>query len=277
MSFGRKGRLLRAVLVASLAAMLVLATAGVASAQAGIPEGVTEQSENVNFLWIIVTTMAVLVWLLVTVALIYILLRYRRRSESDPLPAQVHGNTAIEVLWVAIPVVIVIALFTISLVALFDIEDEADAEALTVEVDGFRWQWGFTYDMEDLGETALAPASGEVSILGTTEAEPVLYLPAHEEVEFVLHSADVIHSFYIRDFLYKLDVVPGRENRFRVVTKDPGEFHGQCAEFCGTDHAIMRFSVRVVPREDFDAWVADQAVAQGIVPDAESLLVSAGN
>ncbi|HMO95461.1 MAG TPA: cytochrome c oxidase subunit II, partial [Tepidiformaceae bacterium] len=89
--------------------------------------------------------------------------------------------------------------------------------------------------------------------------EPTLVIPVGERVEFALFSPDVIHSFYIRDFLYKLDVVPGRDNRFVVTAHTTGEFFGQCAELCGLDHAFMRFRLRVVTREEFDAWVAEMA------------------
>jgi cytochrome c oxidase subunit 2 len=173
-------------------------------------------------------------------------------------------------------VVIVLVLFVVSFIVLLDIEDDAEPGSLTVEVTGFRWQWAFAYDLGDLGEpSSLAPAEGTVRILGAPDDEPVLYLPVDEEIEFVLLASDVIHSFYIRDFLYKLDVVPGRENKFRVVTTDEGTYRGQCAEFCGTDHALMRFSIEVVSRAEFDDWISRQATAQGLIESPESLLANA--
>jgi cytochrome c oxidase subunit 2 len=80
-------------------------------------------------------------------------------------------------------------------------------------------------------------------------------------VEFKLVSNDVIHSFYVRDFLYKLDVIPGRDNRFVVTARTPGTYDAQCAELCGVDHALMRFTLVVDERPDFDAWIAEQAGA----------------
>jgi cytochrome c oxidase subunit 2 len=85
----------------------------------------------------------------------------------------------------------------------------------------------------------------------------VLVIPKDEPVEFALFSEDVIHSFYVRDFLYKLDVIPGRDNRFVVTAHTEGEFHAQCAELCGLDHALMQFTLKVVSREEFDKWVAE--------------------
>jgi cytochrome c oxidase subunit 2 len=92
-----------------------------------------------------------------------------------------------------------------------------------------------------------------------------------EPVEFRLQSNDVIHSFYIRNFLYKLDVIPGRDNRFVVTAHDTGTFHAQCAELCGLNHALMQFKLEVMTRQDFDAWVAENA------PKPQQSVRQAGN
>jgi len=129
---------------------------------------------------------------------------------------------------------------------------------MTVEVTGFQYQWQFVYNVNDLGPGSDASSDEQIVLLGTPANEPTLVLPVNERIEFKLISNDVIHSFYIPEFLYKLDVIPGRDNRFVVTTRETGTFSGQCAELCGVDHALMRFTVEVVERDEFDAWVAEQ-------------------
>jgi cytochrome c oxidase subunit 2 len=165
-------------------------------------------------------------------------------------------------LWVGIPVLLVVIMFSYSVVVLLDVEHSADPEDMTVHVQGFQFQWQFTYDLNDLGPGSDPNNNGTVVVLGTPDQEPQLVLPAGERIEFELSSNDVIHSFYVRDFLYKLDVIPGRDNKFSV-TIDPDAigkvYNGQCAELCGIGHAFMRFTVKVLSRADFDAWIADQS------------------
>jgi cytochrome c oxidase subunit 2 len=94
---------------------------------------------------------------------------------------------------------------------------------------------------------------------GDDSGLPELVIPINEPVEFKLNAADVIHSFYFRNGLYKLDLIPGRENSFTIVANETGTYDGQCAELCGINHARMRFRVRVVERAEFDAWIAEMA------------------
>ncbi len=244
------------VLLLLTVALLALASIGVASAQVGTPKPITDEARKIEDLWIFTLSIAVLVFLAVEGALIYAVIRFRKRT--DELPAQTHGSTILEFVWTGIPVLIVIALFSYSFIVLRDVENSAAAEDMTIEVNGFRYQWEFTYQLNDLGVNTDPEATGEISVIGTGAQEPTLVIPIDEPIEFKLLSNDVIHSFYIRDFLYKLDVVPGRDNRFVITAREPGEYFGQCAELCGLDHALMRFKLRVVTREQFDLWVAEQ-------------------
>ncbi len=242
-------------------ALLALASVGVASAQIGTPKPITDEGRKIEDLWIFTLAIAALVFLAVESALIYAVIRFRKRS--DELPAQTHGSTALEFVWTGIPVLIVIALFSYSFIVLRDVENSAAAEDMTIEVNGFQFQWEFVYQLNDLGVKTDPNATGEISIIGTAAQEPTLVIPVGEPIEFKLASNDVIHSFYIRDFLYKLDVVPGRDNRFVITAREPGEYFGQCAELCGLNHALMRFKLRVVSRDEFDRWVAEQTAANG--------------
>ena len=251
-------RRLRLFSVAVAAALLALVATGTASAIQ--PGGITDEARKMNELFWIVTIAGLVVFALVAAALIFAIVRYRRRD--DELPPQFHGGGAIEIGMVSVPVLIVIGLFTVSMITLVDIDDPAHEDALTIEVTGFQFSWQFAYNLADLGKNTDADAEGSISVIGTPLNDPVLYLPVDEEVEFILKSSDVIHSFYVKDFLYKLDLIPGRVNSFAVTPRVTGDFSAQCAELCGTNHALMRFVVRIVERDEFDAWVAAEAARQ---------------
>ena len=251
-------RRLRLFAATTAAAFLALLATGTASAIP--PSGITDEARKINDLFWIVTIAGLIVFVLVASALVYALFRYRRKD--DELPPQFHGGSAIEIAMVTVPVIIVIALFVISMITLVQIDDPAPDDALTIEVTGFQFQWQFAYNMDDLGTNTDPEAKGSIAIIGTPHNHPVLVMPVDEPVEFRLKSNDVIHSFYVKDFLYKLDLIPGRENSFTVTARQTGEYSAQCAELCGMDHALMRFVVRVVERDEFDAWVAEEAARQ---------------
>lgn len=248
---------------AAAIAMLALAPNAVALAQLGQPTPITDEARSMHRLYIVVLSLAFAVFVGVVSALLFAVIRYRRHRANDPLPPQIHGSAKVEAIWVAIPVVIVLTLFTYSAVVLANVDRKAPADALNIRITGFQFQWQFDYDLQDLGANNPVNREGTVSLLGTPANIPELVIPVDEPVEFVLHSNDVIHSFYIPNFLYKLDVIPGLENRFVVIPRVTGTFRGQCAELCGVDHALMLFNLRVVTREEFDRWIAEQAAALG--------------
>lgn len=229
---------------------------GSAYAAWGQPSGITDQARDMHNLYLFVLAMAAVVFLVVEGALIYIILRYRRRKQ-DEMPPQTHGSNVIELIWTGIPVAIVLALFTYSFIVLQSVEESADPEDMSIEILGFQFQWQFTYALNDLGPDSDRNSEEEIVILGTPADIPELVIPVDERIEFRLVSNDVIHSFYVVDFLYKLDLVPGRDNRFAVTARETGIYNGYCAELCGVDHALMRFTVRVVERDEFDDWVAE--------------------
>jgi cytochrome c oxidase subunit 2 len=261
-------RRLRRAAVLLAVALLAVSSFSIASAQTGMPDGITNEADKIHNLWIFTLAIALIVFFAVEGAILFAVIRFRKKS--DDLPAQTHGSTLVEVIWTTIPVVIVVSLFTYSFIVLRDIENEAKPEDLTIHVQGFQFQWAFTYNMNDLGtKTADRNAEGSIKVLGTATDEPVLRIPIDEPIEFQLSSQDVIHSFYIRDFLYKLDVIPGRDNRFVVTAHELGTYHAQCAELCGLNHALMRFTLEVMPRDAFDAWVAENSPKPAAVQQAK--------
>ena len=220
------------------------------------PPPVTEQGQAVTSIYPVIFWIAVAVFVLVEGLLVIIVLRFRRRPSDTELPTQTHGHNLLEVAWTLIPALIVAFLFWQTVERLGTIQKLSDTPPqVVVDVTGFQWQWTFAY-----------PNQGGLSFTGTGTTGPEMVLPTDERVRIRLQSKDVIHSFYVPLFNYKLDVIPGRVNEFEVTIEEPGTYGGQCAEFCGIGHADMFFTVRALARPDFDTWVTQQQQAASATP-----------
>jgi cytochrome c oxidase subunit 2 len=248
---------LRALLRAGAFLPLILLTAACGFIP---PTPHTTQAKEVFWLYNVILVMGGIVFVAVEGFILYSVVRYRRRD--DRLPTQIHGNNLVEVIWTAIPTVIVLILFVLSTLTLNSISKVSAHPGVTIEVDGFQWQWTFHYLDGD------ADPKNDVSITGTPASPPQMALPVGEPIRLILVSKDVIHSFYVPAFLVKRDVVPLPEgkpnNELEFTVSEAGTYAGQCAEFCGDLHARMTFSVKAVPRADFDAWIA--AIRSGETP-----------
>ncbi len=262
--------------------MLGLAATGCASnelTRLGMPEPITEQAERVLALWQGSWVTAFAVGILVWGLFIWTILFHRKRSEQ--LPPQVRYNMPIEALYTVLPIVVISVLFFFTArdqAYLMETEEPADVH---VEVVAFQWAWQFNY-MDDTKENGGEVLHSEVGIPnpdGTADrsTQPTLVLPENSIVHFDLHSPDVIHSFWIPAFGFKMDVVPGRDNAFQVDMTDgtEGTYVGRCAELCGVDHTRMLFNVEVLPQDEYEAWAAEQeqlaseeAGAEGLVEDS---------
>jgi cytochrome c oxidase subunit 2 len=226
------------------------------------PVAVTEQGAKIRDLYTIVFAIGVVIFVVVEGLIIWTVVRYRRKPGDDALPAQTHGNNVAELAWTIIPTIIVAFLFVISWQTLNQV-DTASASAQTkIRAVAGQFQWQFDYLADD-GQTVKYTQN-----LATGEGGG-LYIPAGRDILLSLTSQDVIHAFYVPQFLFKRDVVPGRVNKFdfKVNESDAGQtFRGQCAELCGAGHRIMLFEVHALSPADFDAWLA-QAIAEA---DAKS-------
>jgi cytochrome c oxidase subunit 2 len=177
--------------------------------------------------------------LLVVGLLAYVLVRYRARA-GDPEPAQVHGNTRLEIAWTAAPALLLVALFVLMLGTMRTVEADVPGDALIVRVVGKQWWWEYEYP--DLG------------VVAANE----LHLPAGRPIRLRIESADVIHSFWVPELGWKRDALPGRVNEIRAEFAAPGAYDAPCTEYCGAQHAWMRGRVFVEPPEQFEAWAARQ-------------------
>ena len=209
-----------------------------------LPDPATEEGSIIQNLWngswIAAWAVGIFTWAL----MLWAAFAYRRRHK-DQVPEQTKYNIPIEILYTVVPLIMILGLFW------FTARDQAEILAvdndqdLTVEVVGFRWNWGFNY----LDQDAYA--------VGTPNLPAELVLPVGEKVRFELVSPDVIHSFWVPAFLFKMDVIPGKTNVFELTPDTVGTYAGKCAELCGVDHARMLFNVRVVERAEFDQYIAD--------------------
>jgi cytochrome c oxidase subunit II len=233
----------------ALLALLGLVMAGC------LPAPVTSKGREVARLYGTFILIAALVTIVVLGLAIFAIVRYRAGPGDEELPPQVHGNLKLEAIWTGIPLVTIVGLLALTVLVLgsFDAAVRANA-SVDVRVTAFRWGWRFTYPNDGV----------VVEGLGTTG--PELYVPVDENVHVTLTGEDVIHSFYVPQFLFKKDAVPGRENEFAFTVDEEGRYGGQCAEFCGIYHSKMPFTVVAVPRAEYDAWIATHRGVESPVP-----------
>ncbi len=215
------------------------------SSNFGAPDGVTEQGDNFSRLWTIFFIGAVLVAALIWVLVIVSMIRFRRRSEE--IPSQKQYDIPAEIAYIAVPILIVAALFGITVVATDGFTSLSDEPDLTVDVVGFQWQWQFEYPDQ------------HITLNGGQDGQPTLVLPVGQTIRFNLESNDVNHSFWVPEFLEKRDLIPGVDNSIEIAITEPGEWVGRCAEYCGLDHWKMAFTVKAVPADEFEQWVAETA------------------
>jgi len=180
---------------------------------------------------------AVAVFILVEGALVWTIFRFRGRPD-DPEPRQVHGNTTIEIIWTAIPALILAMISVPTVRAIFKTYEEPNgAEVVRVNVTGHQWWWEFNYPQ-----------------YGVTSANE-LHVPVGKTIFLEMNSFDVIHSFWMPQLGAKRDVFPNRKTTLWFRADSTGFYPGQCAEFCGTQHGRMAFHVDVQSPEEFDAYI----------------------
>ncbi len=239
----RRGRRLSGhVSVRSAIVALTLALCGGAGlgacGTAGLPEPASDEGGTVLTEWRILLAIATVLGGLVIALLLLAIVTGIRRGRRGIAPSTNSGSTAWELTYTGIPVLIVAAVFAMSLYAGEQMRSD-DPDPLVVEVTAFQWGWSFDY-------------GDGVDIVGQAGDDPVMVLPEGRTVQLELRSPDVIHSFFVPHFVTKRDLVPGRTNTLEITPSERGTYRGHCAEFCGLDHARMNFAVEVRAADDFD-------------------------
>jgi len=211
-----------------------------------LPKGVTSLSPEITGFWKATWLWALGVGVLVWGLILYCSVRYRRKKNDTGLPPQLAYNVPIEILYTVVPVIMVAVLFgkTVQLENKM-LDTTSQKNDVVINVVGKQWSWDFNYVHEKVYEAGAQATMNRST--GELESKlPTLYLPVNKRVEFVLTSRDVIHSFWVIPFLQKMDMIPGKVNKFAVTPTEKGTFQGKCAELCGAYHSQMLFQVKVV-------------------------------
>jgi cytochrome c oxidase subunit 2 len=227
--------------------LIIGAIASVIGIAAGLlidwfPVSASGEAKKIDTLWDVLLIASVPIFVLVEVVVLYCVWKFRMRPGEEQIDGPpIHGNTRLEVVWTAIPAILLVALCTYAYIVLTDIE-EAKADTMQVRVVGEQFTWTFYY-----------PGAG-----GKEVAARELYLPANRPVRFTVQTKDVIHDFWVPAFRLKIDAVRGIHTSYRVTPDRIGTYPVVCAELCGLGHSTMRSTVHVVSGADFKAWLADQ-------------------
>ena len=251
MSSVRKRSLQVTALFAGLSLFLAGCTDQVMLGWLPTERGVTNQVDRVidlwNVSWIVLFIIGIITWILIIWAAVV----YRRRKGQSGTPAQLRYNMPIETFYTVVPLILVLGLFAFTARDQAIIEEPLPDPDVSIEVYGKRWAWDFNYLSEDVyfsGIQAQELPEGPIDAASL----PTLYLPVDAKVEIKIESRDVIHSFWIVDFLYKKDMIPARTNYWYFIPQKEGVYRGKCAELCGEYHSLMLFNVEVVSQAEFD-------------------------
>jgi cytochrome c oxidase subunit II len=255
----RSARGARALAVIGLVALV--ATGCTAEQQRGFLPGdsaneVTDMTGMIKDMWVGSWIAALVIGLIVWGLVIWCSIVYRRRRSDTGYPVQLRYHVPLELTFTLIPILMVGVLFFFTQRDLAVLEDATQPADVEINVVGKQWSWDFNYTSEDVHEQA-GVQSLKTGEPGAEEYLPTLYLPVDQTVRFTLDSRDVVHSFWITDFLYKKDMYPGHSTTFTVTPTAEGTYNGKCAELCGEYHSDMLFNVEVVSQEEFDAHMQD--------------------
>jgi cytochrome c oxidase subunit 2 len=222
------------------------------------PEGPLAQ--KIDTLQKPVFLIGIVVFLFVEALIVVAIAKFRARPDDDPdeLPAQMHGNTRLEIGWTILPAIVLAVIAFVTLPVIFDLAEEPD-EKLEVTVSAQKYWWGYEYPGE--GNEAYGIESSGIRTANE------LHIPVGVPVWLTLESNDVIHSFWAPKLNGKRDVVPGRTHYWKLEADEPGVYSGQCGEFCGTSHAFMRLKVVAHDQRSWDEWVEEMQAPLGAPED----------
>jgi len=218
---------------------------------------ITDQTGRIVNLWVGSWIAALIVGLITWGLILWCVAVYRKRKSDSTLPVQLRYHVPLEVMYVILPIIMVGVLFYYTNRDTTAIQDTSSPAENHVQVIGKQWSWDFNYLDDDAYETGQHAQDVGSAGTGVLRDQVTLWLPVDEKVEFTLDSRDVIHSFWVPSFLYKMDIIPGKTNHFQVTPTEIGFYEGKCAELCGEYHSSMLFNVNVVSRDDYDKHIQE--------------------
>ncbi|MAH28615.1 cytochrome c oxidase subunit II [Pseudoalteromonas sp. S2721] len=257
--------------------LVALPELALANSQYNMRKGVTDISNNVYELHMTIFIICCVIGIIVFAVMFWALIHHRKSKGAKP--AQFHESTKVEILWTAIPFVILIAMAVPATKTLIAMEDASKAD-ITIKVTGSQWKWHYEYMGEDIAYYSILSTpkdqidnQAEKTEHYLLEVDKPLVLPINKKVRFLMTSDDVIHSWWVPDFAVKKDANPGFINEAWTRINEPGVYRGQCAELCGKDHGFMPVVVKALPEDEFANWLADakQEKANAAAADAALL------
>ena len=240
---------------------------GVGWGALNLPAGVTPDSHDIHDLHMTILWICVAIGVLVYGILIYSLIHHRK--SKGVVPATFHENTKLEIVWTIIPFLILIAMAVPATKVMIKVYDTS-ASDMTIKVTGYQWKWRYTYLDEGIDFfSSLDAKSNEARQLGSKldpatvehyllNVDKPMVIPANTKIRILLTAADVLHAWWVPEFGWKKDAIPGFVTDGWIKVETPGVYRGQCAELCGRDHGFMPIVVVVKTEADYKQWVAEQ-------------------
>jgi cytochrome c oxidase subunit 2 len=227
---------------AALLGLIVAGCGGVKEFPQTAMDPKSDYAKTVDSLQWLTIYLGVAVGIVVFTILGYIVIRFRHKP-GDPVPTQVHGNTTLELAWTLIPAVLIAIIAVPTVRTIFATQAEAPPNALTIDVRGYQWWWQFRYPL----------ANGDTVVTANE-----IHVPVGQPIHLRITSQDVLHSFWIPQMGGKRDLVPNRINHINFTPLEEGVYLGQCAEFCGSSHALMKMRLIAHKPADFQKWLAHE-------------------
>lgn len=229
------------------------------------PDQASAEAVSVDSLFNFMLAIAVFIFLIVEVGIVYTIIRFRARKGDDSDGRNYHGNTALEITWTAIPAVIVFVLAILSFQVFADLRTPGE-NAVVIGAHGQQFQWSFQYPLPPRGETELVGDPEKRDKVLSYMVDTALYVPLNRPVTMDITAADVMHAFYVPEFRVKQDAIPGRVTNTYFTPTKLGVYSVECAELCGSGHGNMSLisKVHIVEQADFDAYIEglyDKAIA----------------
>ena len=244
--------------IAGIAA-LVLALSGcdLGGVHPIFPDPVSPNGKNIYDTYVYISLVAIVVFIGVEAALLWVVLRYRRSVQPvGYVPPQVHGHTGLEIAWTIAPLIIVLGIAAYSFVQLQRDFQPISNQQMTVIVSGHQFGWVYDY-----GNGVIVDQEGSLAA-----PVPPFVVPTHTLVKLQFRAVDVIHSWWVPAISGKTDAVPGYDNFSWLKIDQVGQWRGECAELCGAGHASMQIIVQAMDQSDYDAWVAKKKAAASPSP-----------
>lgn len=248
--------------LAVIASLLLMSWAVHAEWEVNMPKGITPISETVYDLHMIIFYICVVIAVIVFGVMFWSIIHHRKSKGHQP--ANFHESTTVEIIWTAIPLLILVVMAIPATQGVFAMYNSDDSD-IDIQVTGYQWKWRYQFIGEDIDYfSVLATPRDQINNQATKgehyllEVDEPLVVPIHKKIRFLLTSNDVIHAWWVPELAVKKDAIPGFINESWTYIKEPGTYRGQCAELCGKDHGFMPIVVKAVEESEYQDWLNEK-------------------